>query len=294
MKKIKNILRRIILKIYPKAITSYEKSFIKEIYKIYMKIENIIKYGNHDIFTGISIETSTYCNRRCVYCPNHNYETPKLFADEKVIYKAISDLSKMKYSGWLAWNFYNEPTLDNRLIDFIKYTSKIAPRITNILISNGDFLNIEKALEYKNSGIDQFIVTIHDKNPDKLYSKLLPIKEKIGDSFILKKSLLKEELYTRAGNIETDRTGLNFTQCNFCINPAIDKDGNMLMCCNDYLRESKMGNIMDKSILEIWNDKRYKTVRKELKNNLAEAVKNKTIPEVCIRCYYSMNGITKN
>ena len=110
----------------------------------------------------------------------------------------------------------------------------------------------------------------------------------------MKKSLLKEELYTRAGNVDTDRTGLDFTQCNFCINPAIDKDGNMLMCCNDYLRESKIGNIMDKSILEIWNDRNYKAIRKELKNNLSNAVKNKTIPEVCIKCYYSMNGMEKN
>ncbi len=293
MKFIKNFLRKLILKIYPKAISSYDKSFIKEGYKMFMKIENFFKYGTIDIFTGISIETSTYCNRRCTYCPNHDNPTPTLFADESIIYKALNDLKNMKYSGWITWNFFNEPTLDDRLLKFFKDATIIAPSITNILISNGDFLSLEKAQEYKKHGVDQFIVTIHDKNPDRLYNKLLPIKENIGESFILKKQLNKEEMYTRAGNIKVDRTNLSFTSCNFCVNPVIDKDGNVLMCCNDYFRETKRGNIMNSSIIDIWNDKEYKRIRKELINNLENAAKNKTIPEVCIRCFYTMNGINQ-
>ena len=182
----KTLLLNIILKFFPNILDSYDNNKLRKIYRNIQKITNLIKYKTSDIFTGISIETSTYCNRKCIYCPNHNNPTPKLYADEKIIYKFIDDLSKMKYTGWIGWNFYNEPVLDERLIKFIKLSKEKIKKVTNILLTNGDFLTLENTIEYKQNGVDMFIVTIHDKNTNKMYKKLNPIKERIGNSFIIK------------------------------------------------------------------------------------------------------------
>lgn len=284
MKKIKLFLRNMSKKLLPNM-SAEQWDFIRKVYVFYAKLSNLFKYGDYNFFTGISIETATYCNRKCSYCPNYNYETPKLYADEKIIYKAIDDISKLNFSGWINFSFYDEPTLDERLITFIKYTHDKVPKATIMMFSNGDFLNIEKTKEYKNAGVDQFIITIHDKNPEKLFAKLSEIQKEIGASFHIQ-TLNPENLSTRAGEVKI-KTFKPFKYCDWIRSPIIDKDGNMLICCNDYFRKSKMGNIMEKSILEIWNQTEYKSLRKKLRSDLANSVKNKTVPELCQKCYYS-------
>lgn len=291
MKKFKLFLRNTAKKLFPNM-SAEQWDFIRRVYVFYAKLSNLFKYGDYNFFTGISIEISTYCNRKCSYCPNYNYETPKLYADENIVYKAIDYLAELNYSGWINFSFYNEPTLDERLITFIKYANNKIPKATIMIFSNGDFLNIEKAKEYKDAGVDQFIITIHDKNPDKLFAKLSEIQKEIGASFHIQ-ILKPENLQTRAGEIKI-KTSKPFKYCDFIRNPVIDKDGNMLICCNDYFRKNKMGNIMEKPLLEIWNKSEYKSLRKELRSNLKNAVKNKTVPELCQKCYYSMNNIDLN
>lgn len=291
MKKFKLFLRNTAKKLFPNM-SAEQWDFIRRVYVFYAKLSNLFKYGDYNFFTGISIEISTYCNRKCSYCPNYNYETPKLYADENIVYKAIDYLAELNYSGWINFSFYNEPTLDERLITFIKYANNKIPKATIMIFSNGDFLNIEKSKEYKDAGVDQFIITIHDKNPDKLFAKLSEIQKEIGASFHIQ-ILKPENLQTRAGEIKI-KTSKPFKYCDFIRNPVIDKDGNMLICCNDYFRKNKMGNIMEKPLLEIWNKSEYKSLRKELRSNLKNAVKNKTVPELCQKCYYSMNNIDLN
>lgn len=291
MKKFKLFLRNTAKKLFPNM-SAEQWDFIRRVYVFYAKLSNLFKYRDYNFFTGISVEISTYCNRKCSYCPNYNYETPKLYADENIVYKTIDYLTELNYSGWINFSFYNEPTLDERLITFIKYANNKIPKATIMIFSNGDFLNIEKTKEYKNAGVDQFIITIHDKNPDKLFEKLSEIQKEIGASFHIQ-ILKPENLQTRAGEIKI-KTSKPFKYCDFIRNPVIDKDGNMLICCNDYFRKNKMGNIMEKPLLEIWNKSEYKSLRKELRSNLKNAVKNKTVPELCQKCYYSMNNIDLN
>ena len=287
MKKFKLFLRNTAKKLFPNM-SAEQWDFIRRVYVFYAKLSNLFKYGDYNFFTGISVEISTYCNRKCSYCPNYNYETPKLYADENIVYKIIDYLAELNYSGWISFSFYNEPTLDERLTTFIKYANNKIPKATIMIFSNGDFLNIEKAKEYKDAGVDQFIITIHDKNPDQLFAKLSEIQKEIGASFHIQ-ILKPENLQTRAGEIKI-KTSKPFKYCDFIRSPVIDKDGNILICCNDYFRKNKMGNIREKPLIEIWNKSEYKSLRKELRSNLKNAVKNKTVPELCQKCYYSINN----
>lgn len=55
-------------------------------------------------------------------------------------------------------------------------------------------------------------------------------------------------------------------------------DGDVIMCCNDYIKKTILGNIQSNSIKEIWNSKRYQSIREAIFNK-----DFKKIPE-CHNC----------
>jgi radical SAM protein with 4Fe4S-binding SPASM domain len=46
---------------------------------------------------------------------------------------------------------------------------------------------------------------------------------------------------------------------------GIAYDGNVILCCHDYLNTVKLGNIKTERLLDIWKKPYYKQLRKELK-----------------------------
>ena len=38
-------------------------------------------------------------------------------------------------------------------------------------------------------------------------------------------------------------------------------NGDVIMCCNDYTKKIILGNVKDESIKEIWNSKKYQSIR---------------------------------
>ncbi|WP_258022067.1 SPASM domain-containing protein, partial [Brachyspira hampsonii] len=60
-----------------------------------------------------------------------------------------------------------------------------------------------------------------------------------------------------------------YKKCQAIRSLVISKDGNIILCCQDYFKKYIMGNVMEKSILEIWNS--YNDLRvKLLRDNIVE------------------------
>ena len=184
------------------------------LYKIYSEIANSIKYKDKYFFHSVSLEISTYCNRKCHYCPNKDYETPKNFMSWDIFKSAITQLKDIKYTGIVQYHLFNEPLFDERLTDFVKYTSANLPKAIQVLISNGDLLNIEKAKELSEAGINKFVVTVHDKNPERNLERLKPVKEFLKEKMRLQTS---NELYLAsrggAADIEKEKRKTDFKKC---------------------------------------------------------------------------------
>jgi radical SAM protein with 4Fe4S-binding SPASM domain len=49
---------------------------------------------------------------------------------------------------------------------------------------------------------------------------------------------------------------------------SIDYDGNMLLCCQDFLSKYKFGNLKSEKIIDIWNKKKYKDIRDSIKSGI--------------------------
>lgn len=186
MKKIKMLLDKLILTKIDKINPRLYRFLTYDIYrKIYSPFINRIKYKDKYFFHSVSIETSTYCNRKCDYCPNKDNETPKKYIDKQIFEEAIRQLKEIKFSGIFEYCFYNEPLFDPNLINLVKYAKNELPNCIHPLTTNGDLLTIEKANELIDAGIDKFIVTIHDKNPQRAYERLSKVKDVIKDKMRL-------------------------------------------------------------------------------------------------------------
>lgn len=186
MKKIKILLDKLILTKIDKINPRLYRFLTYDIYrKIYSPFINRIKYKDKYFFHSVGIETSTYCNRKCDYCPNKDNETPKNYIDIKIFEESIRQLKKIKFTGIFEYCLYNEPLFDPNLSNLIRYAKKELPKCMHVLTSNGDLLTIEKAKELIDAGIDKFIVTIHDKNPERAYERLSKVKDVIKDKMRL-------------------------------------------------------------------------------------------------------------
>lgn len=64
----------------------------------------------------VVIETSSYCNRTCVFCPNkdglrrHAQSMPMAVYD-----RILDDLSSVGFSGSILFHLYNEPLADDHV-----------------------------------------------------------------------------------------------------------------------------------------------------------------------------------
>ncbi|MBW5410654.1 radical SAM/SPASM domain-containing protein [Brachyspira hampsonii] len=270
MKKIKMFLDKYFLTKLEKISPDLYRRITYDGYKKFSEYASAIKHKDRYFFHNVTIEISTYCNRKCDYCPNKDYETPKEFMSWEIFKKIISDLKNIKYSGVLYLSLYNEPLFDDRLVEFTKYVHKELPEVIQLLISNGDLLNIEKAKELVEAGVDKFLITVHDKNPERNLERLKPVKEFLKEKMRLQTS---NDLFleNRGGSVEIDpkKKKIVYKKCQAIRSLVISKDGNIILCCQDYFKKYIMGNVMEKSILEIWNS--YNDLRvKLLRDNIAE------------------------
>ena len=94
-------------------------------YELFEQRENITKEIKKNIFEKyveiVNIETSTKCNRKCLYCPLSEYERGKNqnYMEEELFNKIISDLASINYRGTISLNIYNEPLLDKTIYEKI-------------------------------------------------------------------------------------------------------------------------------------------------------------------------------
>jgi radical SAM protein with 4Fe4S-binding SPASM domain len=69
-----------------------------------------------------------------------------------------------------------------------------------------------------------------------------------------------------------------------CIRPframTINWKGDVILCCNDYHASASTGNVMERSLLDLWNDPRYHAYRIKLQ------AKDRNI-HLCDKCDYA-------
>lgn len=255
--------------------------------RIYYNYCNVFKYGTKDMFHEINIETSTYCNRRCSYCPNSVFDrglkkNEKLMS-ENIFRKIIDELSKINFAGRISPHLYGEPLLDKRLPELMMYAHKKLLKAKIEIYTNGDFLNKEIIERFYDSGVKFYLISLHETGREKqkkidnlhLFEKFMKNRGKDIEFDIL--DISNAPLYTRAGLVKVKEVNKE-PPCSFSALPlVINYNGDVVLCCNDYFGEVSFGNLNQESIIKIWNKPKFKKIRKELENKVYRL-------KICKRC----------
>lgn len=260
------------------------KEFMKNLFlKYYYFIKTMLFTLPLD---AVEIETTTICNRKCEYCPNSTIGREPNEMEESTFYKIIDSLKKINYTGRISPHFYGEPLTDDRLVKFIRYARTNLPNAIIKLYTNGDFLTADKYMELKKAGVDIFRISQHSKEPSStIIHTLEHIKTNNPEIYTVKYVNFYNEYYNKKNcdNLLNNRGGtvaVNVTKRSYChlVNQiTFDYTGNAVLCCNDYSSSLIFGNIMDKEVNEIWENKEYVTVRNKI-------MRGNWIYELCRKC----------
>lgn len=97
------------------------------------------------LFSRIQIQTVSWCNRECSFCPSGKFEVSKDYMAVEVFDLIVGGLGRMGYSGRISPYLMNEPLLDKRLGLLIGKARSACPASWIALNTNGDALTIPLA-----------------------------------------------------------------------------------------------------------------------------------------------------
>ena len=225
------------------------------------------------LFNHIEVETVNRCNGVCSFCPVSANHERREFAkmDEALYYRIVDQLAGMNYSGRFAPFSNNEPFLDERVADFLKYARKKLPNARIHLFSNGTVLSVDtfaKAVEY----LDELYIDNYNQQ-----MQLIPPIRKIADYCDEHEELKKkvticirkpQEVRTSRGGDAPNRTRQEVIPEIGCVLPfsqlIIRPDGKVSLCCNDPYGKYTLGDVNTESLVDIWYGERFNKVRKAM------------------------------
>lgn len=230
--------------------------------------------GHFPMFKQVLIETRTDCNNHCPFCP-HAYNNKPLGIMEWDCYTHIIDqLHKMEFNGRVALMLSNEPLLDERLFDMVLYAKSKTQRLFLDITTNGRLLTVEKIDKLFKAGLDNININDYradrDRYPDKWSSPVLPLIEAYGNNpkVYFKKRRMDEKLPNYAGNIPQSFKPEEFGFCNYPFRKlTIAYNGDVLLCCDDFMYDTKFGNVMTDNLIDCWNNPEYNKIRLALLDN---------------------------
>jgi len=265
---------------------------------IFVKLNGSIKTGEQELFKKIFIETISYCNNDCAFCPascKSGVKNPQNFMSEDLYLKILKELKDISFKGSLAFHCNNEPLLDRRLASWVKKARDLLKDNYFYLYTNGVFIDVGLVNELFEAGLNRIIVNNYNDE----YILNPSIRKLVEDSFMLKGEVIvnyrvkSDYLGNRAGESPNAGSFLKKPLNIICPRPlrelVVGYDGTVPLCCADGVWKVKMGNLRETSIKDIWFSDFFKMVRKSL------SMGDRKSTEICKACdalkFFSPKGI---
>ncbi len=267
----RRLLDRITWPIYwtPFDHNSYELARYRE-----FLAKNLVGYHTRDMFYKFEFEMNSSCNRKCPYCPNHEYSRGTRKMSLELIERLVGELAAINYRGIISPHFYGEPLLDARLGEILSLFRSRVPEARVTLYTNGDLLTQDRYRSLSEAGISTFFVTSHEGREPEAFLKWYRPGH---DDIVFEKMDSTLRLSNRSGLAHVDRYKVSAKCLMSTNNLVVDVDGNVLYCVNDYFSSHAMGNVNNQGLMSIWDGTRYKELRKKSRAGVKEL-------DICQRC----------
>jgi len=254
----------------------------------------------------IEIETFSYCNRKCWFCPNSFIDR---LSDNKIMLEEtyldlLQQLQEIDFSGELTYSRYNEPLSKREL--FIKRVRQARPKLPKAILrtnTNGDYVTRDYIEELSDSGLDQLWIQQYLGNDEKYnHEKMraqaqkkiakLNIPARIitdipGCKLEYDLSYRDMTIHIRSRNFELDGSSRgdvidianDYTRTQRCMQPYnnmyIDYNGSVMICCalrSDVPGQESgiVGHINDGKLWDIYASEKYTPWREHHKTNGAK------------------------
>ncbi len=266
------------------------------------------------ILRVVELETHSYCNRVCSFCPNVFFDRRKEtnYLPSHLFTKIVSELGGVGFSGELQFIRYMEPLADPVIFERIREARSYLPLARLIANTNGDYFGEHTLQDLSKAGLNELNIARYiDKPAIWTIEKGVKLCEHFLHRHRLQATLrlrnkghvlynihygqkMKVALYSfdyvnnrfdRGGSI----SGKPYSRVSPCSSPFIslhfDSNGECLPCCNmrsdnpDH-RSFSYGNIADHSLLDLFNSQAAQRMRAEL------ATFTKDKPSPCKGCSY--------
>lgn len=114
----------------------------------------------------IEIETHSYCNRTCWFCPNSRIDRRSVrhYLPEATYLRILDDLRSIDYHAQLSFSRYNEPFGDEVVFDRIKQARLALPHCTLLAFSNGDFVTASVLKSARKAGLSELHLGCYPQN----------------------------------------------------------------------------------------------------------------------------------
>lgn len=116
-----------------------------------------------DFLRTLQIQTQSFCNGRCLMCPyptvSQKLEQGKI--DWELFKKIADEAATQPLLATALFELQNEPLLDKRTFDCIKYIKSINPNKRCVLVTNGQILDKFSLTEIIESGLDSLAVSLN-------------------------------------------------------------------------------------------------------------------------------------
>ncbi len=249
------------------------------------------KVGSSDIknslFNKIYIETISYCNNDCAFCPastNNTVKKPEYLMAQDLYLKILEELKNLSFRGTVAFHCNNEPLLDERLVSWVKMARASLKSNFFYIYTNGILLNVDLANQLFDAGLNRIIVN----NYNDRYDLLTPIRNLIDSSkalhgeVILNYRLKSEYLGNRAGQSLNAKNYLRRPLNIICKRPLLEivigYDGTVPLCCADGLWKISLGNVVNSSLKDVWFCEAFSKIKSALIKG------DRTCTEICKVC----------
>jgi radical SAM protein with 4Fe4S-binding SPASM domain len=265
-------------------------AFLDELFSLWVRLKFWNFNPKEDLFTSIEIQTSTYCNYNCKFCPNNKINRPQGKMSKALYVKVINELSDINFAGVIIPFLANEPFLDRRIFEFVEIAKTNCPNAHIRLATNASVLTEDDFHKIFEKGLDSLNINTYGKKDiiEKIYSwsfnEIEKLKLETGELLIHQNLCSRAFLNNMAGNIPNWPSRWRLPLRNFCTRPffhmVVGFTGDVLLCCSDWKMKYPLGNVKDNSLIDIWCNERYRKIRSALWK-----LQREKLP-LCSRCDY--------
>lgn len=212
--------------------------------------------------TMVEIETFSYCNRRCWFCPNSvvDRHSTTEYMDEALYLRLLDQLAEAGYRQMISYSRYNEPLANRIILTRLAQARRALPGALLHTNTNGDYLTRGYLEELVAAGLRSLNIQIYLANEERYDHERMRAKlQKTIAALALDATVVRDEpgvwleataqygelrmrIYARNFDVngcsrgETVPIPLARHRTSPCLSPFhhvyVDYNGSVMPCCN--------------------------------------------------------------